>query len=139
MQQAVSNSVVEKLSILREAIGNAQFAMHHREYLQAQTAVNQFLGRDALADQRQTEFEALSQDQKDRMVAARNYGIYGVFHLVSRPEVPLALSVVARELSSTFEIKAHLREQLENPEQVAAVTARFPEITPERIAAALEA
>ncbi len=124
---------------IENGIFGATVFMHHREIMDAQRAVNKFLGVDTLADQRQAEYDALPQHEKDRMTRAKDFGIYGVFHLATRDEVPLALSVVAKELSAAFRINAVDRGKLQNPEEAEKVTRRFPAITAERIALALNA
>jgi hypothetical protein len=132
-----TNSVQSQLDVLSEAIGNSQFAMHHRDYYQVADTIDKFLGRDVLADQRQEEYEALPGADKDKMKAQRSYGQYGLFHLVTRPEVPLALSVVAKKLSPTFQIEARFAKELGDPAVATAVTNRFPSVTADHIQMAL--
>lgn len=124
---------------IEDGIFGATVASHHREIHDAQRAINKFLGTDTLADTRQTEFDALPANTKAEMDRNRNYGIYGLFHLATRDEVPLALSVVGKELSLAFEITARNKAALSNPDVAARVMQRFPAITQQRIALALSA
>lgn len=121
-----------------EAIITARVLMHHRDYYEVMGVIEKHLGEDVLREQRQQEFAALPEAEKEKMKAARNYGIYGVFHLVSQPEVTLALSVVARELSPDFNLAANDEASLSDPATQQKIAARFPAFTPTRIQAVLQ-
>ncbi|MEJ0062626.1 MAG: hypothetical protein WDO70_05355 [Alphaproteobacteria bacterium] len=119
---------------LKTAAFNARFAMRASEFHYAAEVSGQYLGRDTLRERRAAEFAALPQQEKDELASARDYGEYGIYHLVSQPEVELALKIVAHELCPQRKIldESDLAD-LAKPGQIEAISARFPEISPERI------
>lgn len=122
-----------------DAIIDARILMHHRDYCRVMAVASEHLGEDRLVQRRQQEFQALPDETKAQINATGNFGIYGVFHLVSQPEVPLALCVVARELSPDFNLEARDATALSDPEVQAKIGERFPAFTPTRIQSVLKA
>jgi hypothetical protein len=84
------------------------------------------------------QFDALPDEERDRMKSERyfgQYGLWGRFAAHSNPEVPVALRLVQLEkLSWPVPVLTDSeRIELVNSEIQEKVTARFPEVTPERI------
>ncbi len=129
----------DDLSILQEGISGSLIAMHHRDYCAAADAVAKFLQPDLLAERLGPEYESLPADIREEMDRKRNYGIYGLFNQVSKPEVPVALYVIGRTQFPNFKLNEYFATQLRDSEIVRAMIERFPVITPEKIAAALNA
>jgi hypothetical protein len=134
---ATPDPQLQALKKIEEAISAAAFPMHNRDYLRAADAISLHLGRDTLAEERQREFDALPEGQQEDIITSGQLGKYGLFHLASRPEVPVALTVAARNAFPNYEIPAHHKKALQDPEMMQKVTARFPAITTEKIQRAL--
>ena len=128
---------LQALRKLEEAISAAAFPMHNRDYLRAADAIALHLGQDRLADERQREFDALPETEREDIMASGQLGKYGLFHLSSRPEVAVALTVVARNTFPNYEIPKTYRQALGDPDMVQTLTARFPAITTDKIQRAL--
>ncbi len=91
----------------------------------AWNAAQIYLGEDTLA----------SQSQKQN----GDLGFSKIFELVSKPELALALIVVAREMDPAFSLFDENRESLEMREQIARIEKRFPAMSANRIERALNA
>lgn len=149
----VEKTTIEKLS---EGIFGAACGMHHREIDAAYGAIEEFLGCDVLAEQRRVEFNNLPAEEKDAMRAKRDFGIYGAYHMVTRPEVPVALTYAMLEEirkeaeaeggpaagnravdKAIEEMQPIRRKTLRDEAMQTKITARFPDMTRERIKAAL--
>lgn len=153
MAKTAEKSKIEKLS---DGIFGAACGMHHREIDAAFGAIEEFLGCDVLAEQRRVEFNNLPAADKDAMRAKRDFGIYGTYHMVTRPEVPVALTYAMLEEirkeaeaqggpaagnravdKAIEEMQPIRRKALRDEATQQKITARFPDMTPARIKAAL--
>lgn len=122
---------------LDDGIYGALIYMDNRDIRKAWQAAQAYLGEDRLAIQVQQEFNALSMKEQEEL-RQKGLGRYGIINLVTKPEVALALIVVAREINPTFNFPGRTKESLEEPDIAAKVTERFPAITAERIEMALK-
>ena len=122
---------------LDDGIFGALVYMDKRDIRKAWEAAQTYLGEDLLAAQVQREFNALSSAEQSEL-KQKGLGRYGVMNLATKPEVALALIVVAREINPSFAFPRNTKESLEEPEIAAKVTERFPAITAERIEMALK-
>ena len=111
--------------------------MDSRDRGAAVDAVSKYLGKDTLAEMIQEEFDALPASERGAMKERQSYGLYSYFRLVTCPEIIPALSVVARKITSEFNLDARTKGKLQNPLMVEEICGRFPEITREDIRLAL--
>lgn len=127
----------QALRKLKDSIFAAAFPMHRRDYLKAADAISLHLGRDTLAEATQGKFDALSTEEQIRIIESGNLEHYGIFYLSSRPEVPVALTIVARNAFPNYEMPDQYRKALQDPDMVQTITSRFPLITRDKIERAL--
>lgn len=133
----VEDTQQQALRKLKDGISAAAFPMHRRDYFIAADAISQHLGRDILAETNQGKFDALSTEEQISIIESGNLEHYGTFYLSSRPEVPVALTIVARNTFPNYEMPEQYRKALQDPDLVRTITSRFPSITSDKISRAL--
>lgn len=130
MSTSVSAEIPQDLC---KGIEGAELLMHARDFHNAAKAIAPYLGRDLLAEQVSAEFTTLPPEEQERL-KKEGLGKYGIFDLVSKPEVALGLNLVASQISSAFTLSDRYRGALNDPKQVEKITQRFPDMTAARIA-----
>jgi|GEM_PF-5459773 hypothetical protein len=127
----------EEYEELMQAAAAAVIRMHRRDFHIAFDACTKYLGRDLLREERQRQFDSLSVEEKQRMENTQDFGIYSTSSFVSQPSVPLALRLAAHELlpnkGGVGALTSLDRKKLADPTTIAEISARFPEMSPQRI------
>lgn len=124
---------------INQAISGIICRAHIRDFYTAYNAKVKYLGRDLLAEAIQQEFAALPPEKQKQISSSSDKGKYGIKFLGTGPDVRLALCVVGCEISPNFKPEPKDLMLLGNPEQAQEITARFPDITAERIQSVIAA